>query len=112
MLNKFIAITAAITIGLAGLGALEAGEPSLKDQIIAIDKELLGLRQTTLSDPEVKAAQAELQAAMAKLKATEDAVLVRTNPKGKELVEKFRKLLEQYNAQQKTESSTVPPKKP
>ena len=110
MLNKFIAITVCILFGCAGWGVLGAGEPSLKDQIIAIDKELLGLRQTTLSDPEVKAAQAELQAAMAKLKATEDAVLVRTNPKAKELVEKFRKLLEQYKAQQKTASSTATPK--
>ena len=110
MLNKFIAITASITIGLAGLGALAAGEPSLKDQIIAIDKELLGLRQTTLSDPEVKAAHAELQTALAKLKAAEDNVLVRTNPKGKELVEKFRKLLEQYKAQQKAEAAKESPK--
>lgn len=103
MLKKLILIAASITIGLAGLGAAATGEPSLKDQILAIDEELLELRKTTLTDPAVKAAQAELRAAMAKLKATEDAVLVRTNPKGKELVEKLRKLLEQYKAQEKAE---------
>ena len=68
------------------------------------------LRRTTVSDPAVRAAQVELQAALAKLKATEDDVLVRTNPKGKELVEKFRKLLAQYKAQQKAESAKSNPK--
>ena len=104
MLNKFIAIIS-ITIGLTALGVAATGEPSIKDQIVAIDKELGVLRQTTLSDPEVKAAEAEFKAALAKLKATEDAVLIRTNPKGKELVEKFRKLLEQYKAQQQAEAA-------
>ena len=105
MLKKLIPIAAGITISLAALGATAPAEPSLKDQILAIDKELGVLRKTTLSDPEVKAAETELQAAWAKLKATEDAVLVRTNPKGKELVEKLRKLLAQYKAQQKAEGA-------
>ena len=105
MLKKLISITASIAIGLAALGATAPAEPSLKDQILAIDKELGVMRQATVSDPKVKAAQVELQAALAKLKAAEDDVLVRTNPKGKELVEKFRKLLAQYQAQQKAEGA-------
>ena len=110
MLKKLISITASIIIGLAALGATATGEPSLKDQIVAIDKELGVLRKTTLSDPAVKVAQAELQAALVKLKATEDDVLVRTNPRGKELVEKFRKLLAQYKAEQKAETAKEKPK--
>lgn len=111
MLKKSIAITLGLAIGWAALGATPSGESSLKDQIIAIDKELAEMRKTTLNDPAVKAAQAELQAALAKLKATEDAVLVRTDPKGKELVEKFRKLLAQYRDQQMAAAAQVKPKK-
>ena len=110
MLKTFISITAGITIGLAALGATAPGEPALKDQLLALDKELLEMRKSTVTAPEVKAAQAELQTALAKLKAAEDNVLVRTNPKGKELVEKFRKLLEQYKAQQKAEAAKESPK--
>ena len=39
MLKKLISIMACITIALAALGAMATGEPSLKDQILAIDKE-------------------------------------------------------------------------
>ena len=109
MLKTLIAITVSITIGWAALGATAPAEPSLKDQILALDKELGVLRKDTLADPKVKVAQAELQVALIKLKATEDDVLLRTNPKGKELVEKFRKLLEQYKAQQTTAGAKASP---
>jgi cell division GTPase FtsZ len=110
MLKKLIPIAASITIGLAALGALMTEGPSLKDQILAIDKELTVMRRATRSDPEVKAARAELQVALDKLNATVDAVMVRTNPKGKELIEKRKKLLEQYKAQQKAEGAKENPK--
>jgi hypothetical protein len=110
MLKKFISIAVCVTIGLATLGATRAGEPSLKDQILAIDKELSVLRKTTLSDPAVQAAEAELRVALAKLKAAEDDVLVRTHPKGKELVGKYRKLLAQYKAQQPVKRANKKPK--
>ena len=101
MLKKIISITASITIGLMALGATASGEPLLKDQILAIDKELTVLRKAAQFTPEVKAARAELQIALDKLNTTVDAVMVRSNPKGKELIEKRKKLLEQYTAQQK-----------
>ena len=110
MSQKFITAAASFIISLIALGAICAQEPSLRDQILAVDKELAVLRQTTLFDPRVKAAQAEVEAALARLKATEDAVLVRTNPKGKELVEKFQKLLKQYQAQQKAAGTPEKPK--
>jgi len=101
MLNKFIAITVSVAIGMAAFGVMATGEPSLKDQILAIDKSLLVMRKATQSDPEVKAARVALQVALDKLNATVDAVMVRTNPKGKELLAKQKKLLEQYQAQPK-----------
>ena len=110
MLKKVIAITASITIGLAALRATATGEPSLKEQIMAVDKELAVLRKTTLSDPAVIAAEGELQVALNRLKFTEDTVLLRTDPKAKELVEKFRKLLAQYKAQQQAEAAKTKPK--
>ncbi|MEI6083043.1 MAG: hypothetical protein WCS70_01950 [Verrucomicrobiota bacterium] len=111
MFKNLISITAGITISLAALGTTATAEPTLKEQIIAIDKELAVMRKDTLTDPAVKAAQAELQAAVVKLKATEDEALVRTSPKGKEMVEKFRKLLAQYQAEQKAEAAKQNPKK-
>lgn len=110
MLKTLISITASIAISLAALGATAPSEPALKDQILAIDKELTVLRKATQADPEVKAARAELQVALDKLNATVDTVMVRTNLKGKELLAKHKKLLEQYNAQPKAEGAKEPPK--
>jgi len=117
MLKNFTAIMAGLTIGFAVLSMVAAGELSLKDRLLTIDKELLEFRQTTLNDPEVKAATAELQVAVAKqqaalnkLRFAEDNVLIRTNSKGKELVEKYRALLEQYKAEQKAVVAKTPPK--
>ena len=117
MLKNFTAIIASLTIGFAVLSTAAAGDQSLKDRLLAIDKELLEFRQTTLNDPEVKAATAELlaaaakqQAAVNKLRFAEDNVLIRTNSKGKELVEKYRALLEQYKAEQKAAAAKTPPK--
>jgi hypothetical protein len=107
MFKKFIAVTAGLTIAWAAIGATDTPDPtpSLKDQINAMDKELAVLRKNTLSDPKVKAAEADFEMAFARLKATEDAVLIRTDPHAKELVEKFRKLLDQYKAQQKADAA-------
>ena len=110
MLQKLISITAGLTLGLAALNGIAAGEPSLKDQILAIDKELTVMRKATQSDPEVKAARAEVQVAVDKLNATVDLVMVRTNPKGKDLLEKHKKLLEQYKAQRKADGTKEEPK--
>jgi len=98
MLKKFILITASLTIGLT---VATTGEQSLADQIKSIDKQLQVMRRTAQSDPEVKAACVELQVAFDKLNATIDAVVIRTNPTGKELIEKRKKLFYQYTAQQK-----------
>ena len=110
MLKKLISIAASIALSVTALSTTATAEPPLKEQIVAIDKELAVMRKDTLSDPAVKAAQAELQAAVVKLKATEDEALMRMSPKGKELVEKFRKLLAQYQAQQKAEVTKEKPK--
>jgi hypothetical protein len=103
MLKKLTTIAACLAIGLAALSST-AAESSLRDQILAIDKELKVMRKATESDPEVKAARVELQVYLDRLNATVDSVVARTNPKGKELLEKHKKLLEQYRAQQKTEN--------
>lgn len=100
MLKKHIAIAGVIIIGLAAFPAPGAAEPPLKDQILALDKDLNVMRKATQSDPEVKAARAELQVALDKLNATVDAVMVRTNPKGKELLEKRKKLVERFKVQE------------
>jgi len=117
MLKNLSAVMAGLIIGFAILSTVAAGELSLKDRLLAIDKELLEFRQTTLNDPEVKAATAEWQAAVAKqqaavnkLRFAEDNVVIRTNSKGKELVEKYRALLEQYKAEQKAAAAKTPPK--
>jgi len=98
MLKKFIFITASLTVGWT---VAMAGEPSLADQIKSIDKQLQIMRRAAQSDPEVSAATAELKVAFDKLNATIDTVVVRTNPNGKELIEKRKKLFYQYTAQQK-----------
>jgi hypothetical protein len=100
-----------IAIGLTAAGATLAAEPSLKEQILSIDKELGILRKETLSDPKVKAAEAEFRAALIKLKAAQDDALIRTNPKGKKLVEKYRKLLVQYKAELESTAAKEPAKK-
>ena len=117
MRNNLIRTVAGLTLGFAVLSTAVAGDSALKDRLLAIDKELLEFRQTTLNDPEVKAATAELQAAVAKqqvalnkLRFAEDNVLIRTNSKGKDLVEKYRALLEQYKAEQKATAAKTPPK--
>ena len=117
MLKNLMAVTAGLASACAVLSTAVAGDLSLKDQLLAIDKELLEFRQTTLNDPEVKAATTELQAAVAKqqvalnkLRFAEDNVLIRTNSKGKDLVEKYRALLEHYKAEQKAAAAKTPPK--
>lgn len=97
MQKKLIAMIASLLVGLATLTA--AGEPALKDQILTLDKELMGMRKATQSDPAVQAARAELQVALDKLNATVDTVMIRTNPKAKELLAKRKKLVEQSQAQ-------------
>jgi hypothetical protein len=69
------------------------------------EKELAVPDKKAHFDPKVKAAEADFEMAFARLKATEDAVLIRTDPHAKELVEKFRKLLDQYKAQQKADAA-------
>jgi thymidylate synthase ThyX len=106
LIYKFI-----IIIGITAAVATLAGEPSLKEQILSVDKELGVLRKTTLSDPQVKAAEVEFRAALIKLKAAQDDALIRTNPQGKELVEKYRKLLAQYKAELKSTAAKESAKK-
>ena len=116
MLKNLSAVMAGRTIGFALLGTVAAGEPSLKERLGTLNKQLLEFRQTTLNDPEVKAADAEFQATVAKavlkLQFAEDNVLIRTNSKGKELVVKFRALLEQYNTEQKAAAKAAAAKAP
>ncbi len=101
MVRRIIPLAAGIALGLATLNAAPAAEPSLKERILAVDKELAVMRKNAQSDPEVKTARAQLQVALDKLNATVDAVVVRNNPKGKELLDRRKKLIEEYRAQQK-----------
>ncbi len=72
----------------------KADEASIKQQITEIDKQWAPIRRKALADPEVKAAQEKLNAAM-------EAAIAKADPKGKELLDQRKKLVEELAAERK-----------
>ena len=107
----------AIVIGLAavvllwGSPQLQADdEKAMKDQIVAIDKELAPIRKKATADPEVKAAADALKAAQERHASTLEAAMIRADPKAKELLDQKKKLLEELAAARKAAKQPPPAK--
>ena len=109
-MKKFVSVCLGTTLLLAGIQAVEADDASTKDQIAAIDKQLMPIRKKAMEEADVKAAADQARAAHEKFNATVEAAMERLDPKAKELLAQRKKLLDDAAAAKKAAAKPAAPK--
>src|ERR1051326_8835254 len=110
IMKKFVSVCLGTTLLLAGIQAVEADDASTKDQIAAIDKQLMPIRKKAMEEADVKAAADQARAAHEKFNATVEAAMERLDPKAKELLAQRKKLLDDAAAAKKAAAKPAAPK--
>jgi hypothetical protein len=71
---------------------------ALRDELMAIDKQLRPVSQKAMADPQVKAALAAVKAAQEKVRDEAEAAMIRLDPTTMPLLEKRKRIVEQLTA--------------